>query len=275
LEGGIGGKKGTHGRAGQGGSGGRGGDSWARYNPGTETVVHRNTGSHGRSGYTGWSPNTRLSNGRDGKPGTSTICVVNADGPAHSYPSRYLLKVVNYDVVDENEDGINEPGEHLIIRNLIVLNYGNFTYSLMPYERRITILGFMPSPKRNAITMSVVDDGKWLQPVQSLQLPKGTLPGQSVRLDGEIKVLIRANNAPLTSGRRFHVPAVAVKLRVTFERLPRDLPEFQEDQRTVKTVQLRYPIELHAPQTLASVMRGDSFKITWVVSMFWCIRDFC
>jgi hypothetical protein len=89
-----------------------------------------------------------------------------------------------------------------------------------------------------------------------------------MRVDGEIKVLIRANNTPLVTGKRFHIPAVSLKLRATFERLARDLPEFQKDQGTVKKAQLRYPIELNEPRTLASVLRGESFKVTWVVSKF-------
>jgi hypothetical protein len=32
--------------------------------------------------------------------------------------------VKDFDVIDENNDGINEPGEHLIVRNIVVRNAG-------------------------------------------------------------------------------------------------------------------------------------------------------
>jgi hypothetical protein len=179
--------------------------------PVTGVTVQRMPGRSGSSGNSGGSPSTRLSNGKDGRLANSAICVVNADGSARTYPDRYLLRVVDYDVVDENEDDIYEPWEHLIIKNLDVQNYGS-----------------MPSPKHNSITVSVMDDEEWLQPVQSMQFPGGILPGQSMRADGEMRSLIRADNAPLVSGRRFHIPAVPSKLRATFERLGRDFPGFQE-----------------------------------------------
>ena len=37
-----------------------------------------------------------------------------------------MLKVVSFDVEDENQDGINEPGEHIIVKNLIVENVGMY-----------------------------------------------------------------------------------------------------------------------------------------------------
>lgn len=46
------------------------------------------------------------------------------DGTTRSYPDRYRLVVDGFEVVDENNDGINEPGEHLIVENIIVRNHG-------------------------------------------------------------------------------------------------------------------------------------------------------
>jgi hypothetical protein len=34
------------------------------------------------------------------------------------------MVVDSFEVVDENNDGINEPGEHLIVKNIIVRNDG-------------------------------------------------------------------------------------------------------------------------------------------------------
>jgi hypothetical protein len=41
-----------------------------------------------------------------------------------SYVSRYQLVVDSFEVVDENSDGINEPGEYLFVRNIIIRNDG-------------------------------------------------------------------------------------------------------------------------------------------------------
>jgi hypothetical protein len=41
-----------------------------------------------------------------------------------TYPDRYRIQVIGFDVVDENEDNINEPGEHLLVRNIRVQNFG-------------------------------------------------------------------------------------------------------------------------------------------------------
>jgi len=41
-----------------------------------------------------------------------------------TYTSRYRLIVKSFDVIDENEDGINEPGEYLHVKNIVVENTG-------------------------------------------------------------------------------------------------------------------------------------------------------
>jgi hypothetical protein len=50
-----------------------------------------------------------------------------------TYPSIYQLKVVSFDVVDENEDGVNEPGEHLLVKNIRVENTGKLRFTLSKY----------------------------------------------------------------------------------------------------------------------------------------------
>ena len=70
---------------------------------------------------------------------TRVFALSTLRGPL-TYQSRYLLKVVEYDEVDKNEDGINEPGEHMIIKNLVVLSCGNCFFSLTPLRRSLTNL---------------------------------------------------------------------------------------------------------------------------------------
>lgn len=62
--------------------------------------------------------------GRDGPPGFSQITVLFDDGTSAAYHSRYMLEVVEFDVLDENGDGIYEPGEHIIVSNIVIKNTG-------------------------------------------------------------------------------------------------------------------------------------------------------
>ena len=72
----------------------------------------------------GRAPVDPLHPGRDGPSGFSQITVLFEDGTSTAYPSRYMLEVVGFDVADENGDGINEPGEHIIVSNIVVQNTG-------------------------------------------------------------------------------------------------------------------------------------------------------
>jgi hypothetical protein len=61
------------------------------------------------------------------------------DGTEATYPTRYDLKVVSFDIVDENEDGIFEPGEHLLVKNIRVQNTGKtLSSTLLPYLSPLT-----------------------------------------------------------------------------------------------------------------------------------------
>jgi hypothetical protein len=81
-------------------------------------------GRGGPGGNGGRFPASTLTAGRPGPNGNTDIEVVMENGSTRSYPDRYRLVVVGFDVVDENNDGINEPGEHLIVKNIIVRNQG-------------------------------------------------------------------------------------------------------------------------------------------------------
>jgi hypothetical protein len=52
------------------------------------------------------------------------VTVVRNGDPPETYTSRYQLKVRGFRVMDENEDGINEPGESLHVTNIQVQNTG-------------------------------------------------------------------------------------------------------------------------------------------------------
>lgn len=65
-----------------------------------------------------------LKNGSDGQNGRTKIDVVMNNGTSKSFVSRYHLVVDSFEIVDENDDGINEPGEYLIVKNIMVRNIG-------------------------------------------------------------------------------------------------------------------------------------------------------
>lgn len=84
---------------------------------------HRSAGRAGRNGQHGATPMDQLYPGRNGPPGTAMIVVKHGDSLV-TYPSRYWLQVIGFDLKDENDDGIFEPGEHVFISNIKVQNTG-------------------------------------------------------------------------------------------------------------------------------------------------------
>lgn len=112
---------------GDGGIGGKGGKGcrWTeRYG---DRVVERSRppGAPGYQGGPGAQMSTYLMGGRSGKEGSTQIRVLKKDLSEGTYAGRYDLEVVSFDVLDENDDGINEPGEHLLVRNIKVKNKGS------------------------------------------------------------------------------------------------------------------------------------------------------
>lgn len=83
-------------------------------------------GANGMDGQNGEKPNHPLFLGRDGRPGEGLIVVKprTAGGVERQYRSRYRLELVDFDLEDENADGIFEPGEHLFIRRIRIKNSG-------------------------------------------------------------------------------------------------------------------------------------------------------
>jgi hypothetical protein len=101
----------------------------------TVTTRHRNSGGFdGRNGSSGSQPKFKLSAGSDGRDGSGSISVASNNGIELSYLARYRLVVKSFEVFDENSDGVNEPGEYLIVKNIIVHNEGKppSTPSSMP-----------------------------------------------------------------------------------------------------------------------------------------------
>jgi hypothetical protein len=83
-------------------------------------------GADGNNGRRGDTPIAPLFPGAEGRPGVFGIYVTSKTGPDQMYRSRYQLELVDFDVEDENEDGVNEPGEHVFVRRIRVKNTGTY-----------------------------------------------------------------------------------------------------------------------------------------------------
>ena len=89
-------------------------------------VIYRSraSGHSGRWGSPGRPAWTYLTPGSPGANGIAEIKVIKNDQTNVSYSDRYRIIVDSFSVVDENNDGINEPGEYLIVKNILVSNRG-------------------------------------------------------------------------------------------------------------------------------------------------------
>lgn len=78
----------------------------------------------GRDGGPGAFMSNRLVEGTPVKDGSFTIVVGYCDGGEQEYHSRYNLELVDFDIEDENGDGIFEPGEHIMVKRIRIRNIG-------------------------------------------------------------------------------------------------------------------------------------------------------
>ena len=88
------------------------------------TKFERTPGLDGRDGRPGANRTTPLFAGATGQEGTATIVVRMSDGRLQEYTSKYRLELMDFDIEDENGDGIFEPGEYIYVRRIRVRNNG-------------------------------------------------------------------------------------------------------------------------------------------------------
>lgn len=80
----------------------------------------------GRDGRPGAVISDRLVEGRSGTEGSFTIVVKSYGGGEQEYPSRYNLELVDFDIEDENGDGVFEPGERIVVKRIRIRNTGEY-----------------------------------------------------------------------------------------------------------------------------------------------------
>ncbi|KAK0646765.1 hypothetical protein B0T16DRAFT_391142 [Cercophora newfieldiana] len=231
-------------KPGAGGRGGRGGEgcSWTETcitswtdsegNPqtGTHTTHHsRPSGSSGAQGPPSRTCTLPLRAGRPGLDGSSRITVLRKCGAGEVYSDRYQLVVESFDVADENEDGINGPGEYLMVKNIWVQN-----------------IGAMPSPRHNPLHVHIRAT-PWLEPdtTQLLEFPNGIPTGATMQVPGVFRALIKNEQHQRASGE-------------PFRRLKRCVPEFGGGESVV----YEYPVAMSQLKSLDAVAIGDRVKFS-------------
>lgn len=210
-----------------------------------KTTIVRGPGRAGVAGRPGNPPPTYLQGGVGGNPGSTQVTVIRNNGTEATYPTRYNLKVVSFDVVDENDDGIFEPGEHLLVKNIRVQNTGG-----------------MPSPSNHDIQV-LIHGSHWLDPIVSepITLPKGIPVDEVVDVSGVLRAFIMQERVPRSPGKAL-LATDDVQLIATMGRINRTVPEFTGSTK----IEIRYPLELEPPSFLDCVVPGQHITFSWTVS---------
>jgi hypothetical protein len=167
--GGSGGSGGSAGRGGSGGSGGRGGSNNCKDDKGNPTGgsdgssgsngSNGSDGSSGRSGSNGYD-------GRGGRSGSRSFDLVAADGTKQSFASAFRLEFSALTFLDDNQDGILEPGERVYVSSAQITNKGP-----------------MPSPANQAIRFSFVNTATLLAPAPLAVTFPAVAAGAQMNLD--------------------------------------------------------------------------------------------
>jgi len=163
---------------------------------------------------------------------------------------------VDFDLEDENEDGIFEPGEHIFIRRIRVKNSGVYNPFEL-WESLLNLAGGMPSPSRP--TRLEIVPSEFIAPVTSNegrtfipQIPSG----QIVTLRGSIKAKIREPGSPQTDEPSYR-NTIAIALKAVMPGLNRELEHFEFE----SSVEIQYPLELGHVDFLKTVAQGSQNKI--------------
>jgi hypothetical protein len=180
-----------------------------------------------------------------GPNGSVQIKVIRGDLTEATYPGVYMLHVVSFDIIDENEDGINEPGEHILVHNIRVRNSGG-----------------MPSPEQRSIQL-LIQGTQFLEPIatEPLQLPMGIQPGQEVTIPGVLRAFIRQEWAEKPLGQALRYEERVSLVAFFNERLSRPLPNFSG----ATVVYIQYPLTVDPPRYHDCVSKGNAVRFSWTL----------
>ncbi|KAL8834147.1 MAG: hypothetical protein Q9170_003894 [Blastenia crenularia] len=210
------------------------------------TTRHKAGAPDGNKGSSGRSPAVPVSPGRDGSDGTVGILVRYDDGSVSAYDSKFEFELLGFDVVDENGDGIFEPGECVIIKNIRIKNSGG-----------------MPTPKKTLIPVTM-QPSTWLTPISgkdSVYLPLEIAVGGTKRIADEIWAKIKSPTTPPNSTAFKAVSTI--KIQAVVPDLDRRLPRFEPSQ----NISIQYPVKFITDgfKWMDTISQGSSTSLQWAV----------
>ncbi|MCJ1432774.1 hypothetical protein MMC27_002131 [Xylographa pallens] len=213
------------------------------------TPIHkefsRTTALDGRDGEPGVRVMTTLFPGANGQDGSVNVVVRSEDGSVQIYTSLYKLELLDFEVEDENGDGIFEPGEHVLIRRIRIKNSGG-----------------MPSPTCPIPVTSI--SSVWFSRVSGEQgrtfIPNSIPSGATVTLEGTIMVLIKQCDDSPPIGNLF-LKHDSLGIMAVMPWLNRVLPDFGFS----KTIPIQFPIELRNIEYLPSLAQGTRSNLSWEI----------
>jgi hypothetical protein len=202
----------------------------------------RAPGIKGKDGIGGVVAVSALTHGNKGEPGIVTIIVQRDGGLVHEYESVWALELVEFEVEDENGDGVFEPGEHAFIRRVKIRNVGG-----------------MPSPTCH-IPITLAHDTEWFEKLPAGEggedfLPISIPPGGSALSSGYIKVRVKdrtlRGGKQIRPGERFSAKDT-LRIQANMPWLDRLMPDFDFS----RDVEIGYPCTFGDFNSLRTVAQG-------------------
>ena len=215
----------------------------------------RPSASNGSNGPPGSAPSSPLYPGRPGDPGQGSFVIVlnpYETSSDKSYSSPFEFRLRDFEVVDENSDGVFEPGECALI-------------SALQVENANTSSTGMPTPIHTDIP-AVLKSCEWLQSVRGrnrLLLPRNIAPRQmKTTTDGIIWAKIKAPPSSSIENKRFTAHQ-RIRLEATIPDIDRPVNNFNYSE----VITIQYPLFLEVRQIkyLQSMPMGSSCSIKWPV----------
>ena len=199
--------------------------------------------------------------GEPGDPGETDIIVRHQNNDRPRYSSKFDLELVSFDVEDGNGDGIFEPGDDIIVRQIRVQNKGR----CLPKSVRnwlIVQIGGMPSPISpipcEVIPMGLVArrQGENAQSHLPRSIPAGNIEfaDESVRCRLTMPTMSPRSVAPYFSEENITLQAVLPWLKQPLEQFV-----------FAKSITVRFPLELQSIKAPSALAPRFGYAVTWQV----------
>jgi hypothetical protein len=226
-----GGEPGIPGIGGKGGRCGKGGKAGSAF----LTYIDQMKGNDGRMGQNGDSGKDGKS-GRSGQPGSVYYVVLGQDGiPIEEGYKKYTVKVIDYRVEGCIDDGVFEPGEELLIKDITLYNDGDLTL-----------------PKGCALYLKETES---FEPIDSDHLLPEIVPGQKITIKFNLRGRIKPIPSPTKPGRYSGLLDISTYCEL--------LNKNFRDSEMKKQIEVTYPIQLarfSCPNALA-INEVSTFKV--------------